>query len=305
MGRVRKVHRGSGYFWDSARVNRETYDQNVRHLTELGLSMFEWKDLPDTIDARFLEEVLFYEGAAVFFKDEVLGYLALKVTLNGRWNVYNIPIDRRAYASNMYNKELNIENSVIIWNNYIHTNSILDMRLYSRRITELERAIDVNCRAQKHPIVILCNEKQRLSMMNVYKEYDGNEPVIFGDENLDLNQITSINTNAPFVAQQLYELKTQYWNEALTHLGISNVSFQKKERMISDEVTRSQGGTIASRYSRLEMRRKACDEINKMFGLNISVNFREDFRETDDETVIENDTESKGNKDMVVDLRTK
>lgn len=305
MGRARKVHRGSGYFWDSARVNRETYDQNVRHLTELGLSMFEWKDLPDTIDARFLEEVLFYEGAAVFFKDEVLGYLALKVTLNGRWNVYNIPIDRRAYASNMYNKELNIENSVIIWNNYIHTNSILDMRLYSRRITELERAIDVNCRAQKHPIVILCNEKQRLSMMNVYKEYDGNEPVIFGDENLDLNQITSINTNAPFVAQQLYELKTQYWNEALTHLGISNVSFQKKERMISDEVTRSQGGTIASRYSRLEMRRKACDEINKMFGLNISVDFREDFREMDDETVIENETESKGNKDMVVDLRTK
>lgn len=304
MGRAKRVHHGSGYFWDSARLNKETYEQYVRRLTELSTSMFEWSNLPDTIDERFMEMTLFNEGACVFFEDEVLGYLALKVTLNGKWNVYNIPIERRAYASNMYNKNLTIDNSVIIYNNYLRTNSVLDVRMFARRLTELDRAIDVNCRAQKHPVVILCNEEQRLSMLNVYKEYDGNEPVIFGDKNLDLNQITSINTNAPFVAQDMYELKNQYWNEALTYLGISNVSFQKKERLISDEVMRGQGGTIASRYSRLQMRRKACEEINKMFGLNISVDYREDFREADDEVVIANDTEKGGNKTTAVDLRT-
>lgn len=287
----RKHVRGkNGFFWDSARLNNETYLQYVRRLTELSTSMFEWKNLPDTCDERFLEMTLFNNGAAVFFKDEVLGFLALEVTLSGRWNVYRIPIDRRAYASNMYNKELNIDNSVIIWNNYIRTNSILDVKMFARRLTELDRAIDVNCRAQKHPVLILATEQQRLTMLNVYKEYDGNEPVIFGDKNIDLNGITSINTGAPFVSQQLYELKNQYWNEALTYLGISNVSFQKKERMISDEVMRAQGGTIASRYSRLEMRRKACKEINKMFDLNIEVNYREDFREMDEEYMVEGAT---------------
>jgi hypothetical protein len=264
--------------------------------------MFEWKNLPDTCDERFLEEALFTDGAAVFFQDEVLGYLTLQVTLSGKWNVYRVPIERRAFAANGYNRELNIDNSVIIWNNYIRTNSILDVKMFARRLTELDRSIDVNCRAQKHPVLVLATEEQKLTMLNIYKEYDGNEPVIFGDKNIDLNNITSINTGAPFVAQHLYELKTQYWNEALTYLGISNVSFQKKERMLSDEVIRAQGGTIASRYSRLEMRRKACDEINKMFGLNIEVDYREDFREFDSNMMNEGDSDGDGVSKLAVNL---
>lgn len=304
MGRNRRTHRSDGFFWDSAILNKATYDQYVRRLTELSTSMFEWKNLPDTCDERFLEMTLLNNGAAVFFKDEVLGYLALEVTLNGKWNVYRVPIERRAYATNGYNKELNIDNSVIIYNNYIRTNSILDIKMFARRLTELDRAIDVNARAQKHPVLILATEEQRLTMMNVYKEYDGNEPVIFGDKNLDLNAITSINTGAPYVADKLYQLKTDYWNECLTYLGISNVNYQKKERMVSDEVVRSQGGTMASRYSRLEMRRKAAEEINDMFGLNIEVNFREDYREQDDEFMLEQESEAMGDKVMVRDVRT-
>lgn len=304
MGKNRRAHRSSGYFWDSAILNNATYDQYVRRLTELSTSMFEWKNLPDTCDERFLEMALLNNGAAVFFKDEVLGYLALEVTLNGKWNVYRVPIERRAYATNGYNKELTIDNSVIIYNNYIRTNSILDIKMFARRLTELDRAIDVNARAQKHPVIILASEEQRLTMLNIYKEYDGNEPVIFGDKNLDLNGITSINTGAPYVADKLYQLKTDYWNECLTYLGISNVNYQKKERMVSDEVVRSQGGTMASRYSRLEMRRKAAEEINDMFGLNIEVNFREDYREQDDEFMLEQESERLGDKVMVRDVRT-
>lgn len=304
MGKNRRTHRSDGFFWDSAILNKATYDQYVRRLTELSTSMFEWKNLPDTCDERFLEMTLLNNGAAVFFKDEVLGYLALEVTLNGKWNVYRVPIERRAYATNGYNKELNIDNSVIIYNNYIRTNSILDIKMFARRLTELDRAIDVNARAQKHPVLILATEEQRLTMMNIYKEYDGNEPVIFGDKNLDLNAITSINTGAPYVADKLYQLKTDYWNECLTYLGISNVNYQKKERMVSDEVVRSQGGTMASRYSRLEMRRKAAEEINDMFGLNIEVNFREDYREQDDEFMLEQESEAMGDKVMVRDVRT-
>ena len=117
---------------------------------------------------------------------------------------------------------------------------------------------------------------QRLTLINLYKEYAGNAPVIYGDKNLDLNSLNVLKTDAPYISDKLYDLKTQIWNEFLTYLGITNVSFQKRERLISDEVVRGQGGTLGSRWSRLAMRKKAADEINTMFGLNIKVDFRDE-----------------------------
>ena len=292
-------------FDESAMRNNRTYSEYLSRLTELSISMFEWKNLPDSVDPRFLELTLFGDGQAVFFKDEVMGYLALQCAINGRLNVYRIPIQRRAYAVNGYQRQLSDKDSVIIWNNYLHTNSILTVRNYAKRLYNLDRIIDVNANAQKTPVLVQGTEQQRLTLLNVYQQFDGNAPVIFGDKNLDINSIKVLNTNAPYVADKLYTLKTQIWNEALTYLGITNLNVQKKERLVSDEVIRSMGGVIASRYSRLNARREACDQINKMFGLDIQCDFRDDFREADDETMFTGDTgEPHGQKDMVIDLRT-
>lgn len=261
--------------------NQRTYLQYVNRLTELSISMFDWKNLPDTIDARFLELALFNDGKAIFFKDEVMGYLGLQVMIGGRLDVYRTPITRTAFAQNGYQMQLNPSNSVIIFNNMLHTNSILDVREMSKRLYEIQRTIDVNVIQQKTPKIITCTENQRLVMKNLYAQYMGNEPFIFGDKNLDLSGIKTLDTTSPYVADKLYELKTQYWNEALTYLGISNVNTVKKERMITDEVQRNLGGTIASRYSRLFMRQQACEQINRMFGLNISVEYREDVHALD------------------------
>ena len=269
-------------FEESAVMNNNTYRQYLNRLTELSISMFEWQNLPDTIDPRFLELTLFKDGQAVFFEDEELGHLALQVTTNGGdFDVYRIPIKRRAYAVNGYQRSLSNKDSVIIYNNYLHTNTYLDVRQFAKRLYNLDRIIDVNANAQKTPILVQGTEQQRLTLINLYNEYDGNAPVIFGDKNLDINSLKSISTQAPYVADKIYQLKTQIWNEALTYLGISNINVQKKERLISDEVTRNQGGTIASRYSRLESRREACKKINTMFGLNIWCDYREDFQEVD------------------------
>lgn len=261
--------------------NQRTYLQYVNRLTELSISMFDWKNLPDTIDARFLELALFNDGMAVFFKDEVMGYLGLQVMIGGRLDVYRIPITRTAFAQNGYQMNLDPNNSVIIFNNMLHTNSIVDVQEMSKRLYEIQRTIDVNVIQQKTPKIITCTENQRLVMKNLYAQYMGNEPFIFGDKNLDLSGIKTFDTTSPYVADKLYDLKTQYWNEALTYLGISNVNTVKKERMITDEVQRNLGGTIASRYSRLFMRQQACEQINKMFGLNISVDYREDMQVLD------------------------
>lgn len=300
MGRIKNKD-----FWESARYNKQGYMQYFDRLTELSISMFEWKNLPDTIDERFMELTLFGDGMVVFFKDEVLGYLALRTMIGGRLDVYQIPTERTAYASNGYNKMLDNENSVIIFNNMIHKPSSMVVETYSRRLYELDRSIDVNAKAQKTPVFIQCDESQRLTMKNMYMKYEGNEPFIFGDKSLNPNSLKVLKTDAPYVADKLYQLKTQIWNEALTYLGISNLNIQKKERLVADEVVRNQGGTIASRYSRLESRRKACEQINNMFGLDIYCDYREDYREADDETMFAGESGDKGMTDMAIDLRTK
>lgn len=271
-------------FEDSLTMNNLTYIQYLNRLTELAISMFEWKNLPETVDIRYIEMQLFETGCLVYFDDDVMGNLCLNCLYNGRLDVYGNPVLRRAYSRyNNYQKLLKPDNSVIIWNNYLHTNSILDIKMFARRLYNLDRIIDINANAQKTPVLIQGSEKQRLTLRNLYKEYEGNMPFIFGDKNLDINALKSIQTNAPYVADKIYTLKTQVWNEALTYLGISNINIQKKERLITDEVTRNQGGTIASRYSRLEMRRVAANKINEMFGTNIEVNYREDFQQIDNE----------------------
>lgn len=276
-------------FDESMVLNNLTYRQYLNRLTELAISMFEWKNLPDTVDARYLELHLFETGCMVYFKDEVIGDLCLDCIVNGRLDAYGNPLLRRAYSGyNNYQKLLKYNNSVIIWNNYLHGNSILDVEMFARRLYNIDRIIDVNANAQKTPVLLQGTEKQRLTLLNLYKEYDGNAPFIFGDKNLDLNSLKALSTNAPYVCDKLYQLKTQIWNEALTYLGISNINIQKKERLITDEVTRNQGGAIASRYSRLESRRQAVEKINDMFGTNIEVNYREDFQEVGNDDVTDN-----------------
>ena len=269
-------------FDDSAIMNTATYWLYLRRLTELAISMFEWKKLPSTVDVRYMELRLFETSSVVFFKDDVLGELCLDCIQQGNFDVYGNPMTRRAYSCyNNYQKNLNDKDSVIIWNNYLRTNTANDIKLYAKRLWDLDRSIDINAKAQKTPLLLQCSEKQRLSMMNLYMQYDGNTPFIFADNNLDINGIKSISTHAPYVADKLYQLKTQIWNEALTYLGISNLNINKRERLITDEVSSSQGSTISSRYSRLDSRRQAVEKINKMFSLDIDVNYREDFQEVD------------------------
>ena len=306
--------------WGSKKDIRELSD-NVNsfvkyrdQLMELGMSMIAWdfssinKDERKFLKGDRIEYHEYYKGATVFFKDDVLGYLCLPVIMNGPFNEDDEPINRIAYSTkSKYRKKLTYEDSVIIYNNYLRKPSCYTVNHYADRLADLENSIDVNCKAQKTPVAILCTESERLTMENLYQQYEGNYPFIFGEKDLDLKGVRAISTGAPFVADKMYQIKMQIWNEALTHLGISNISYQKKERLVSDEVIRNMGGTIASRYSRLEVRREAVEKINDMFGLKITVDYREDFRQTDDENMVRSETEESSGKPsaMVRDYRTR
>lgn len=267
-------------FGNSLNLNMRSYGQYLSILRQVSISMFEWKNLPPTVDSRYIEQALFYNAGAVYFNDEVMGNLALNVVCHGKFNVYGEPIRRRAYSKyNQYQKELTDSDSVVIWNNMDRTPTYPIIELFSQRLYNLDRIIDVNANAQKTPVLVKCDQKQRLTLLNAFKEMDGNSPVIFADNSFDENSIICLKTDAPYVCDKIYDLKTNIWNEALTYLGIPSANVMKKERLIKDEVLRGLGGTLANRYSRLSEREHAVKKINNMFGTNIEVTIRDEIDE--------------------------
>lgn len=273
--------------FDTVRYNSFYRDR----LTDIALSCVKWKNLPEEIDPSFLEWCLFYDGMAIFFKDDVINqYVCIQVMPSGNFNMYRVPTQRTAYAVNGYqNTELNESNSVIIYNNLIRKPSASDIEIYATKLTNIDLTINVNVNAQKTPMAIVCDETQKLTLQNLYQQYSGNIPFIFGDKSLNLENVKVINTKADYKAEDLNKLKMDTWNEALTYLGVSNVQYQKKERINSEEINRSMGGAFASRRSRLKARQNAVNGINRLFDLDIEVEFED---EVDKETGLQyNDRE--------------
>ena len=263
-------------FKESAFLNNATYLFYYNKLRDLAISRFEYINMPDSIDIRYLELSLLETGCAVLFNDPVLGYLGLKCTIGGALNVYHEPLQREAYADNGFHEMLSIDNSVLMYNNMLRMESATALSLYATKLANLDRTIDVNVRAQKTPVMILCDQKQQLTMEQLYMKYDGNQPYIFGDKSLDLGEsVRVLNTNAPFVADRLYEQKQKVWHEALSHLGIYHVYTDKKERLITDEINVATSGIMSERFSALSARKTALEKFNKMYGHSADVKFRE------------------------------
>ena len=280
---MKRPKKQTAQFYDSL-FDALSYQSFYRdRLTDIALSCVKWKNLPEEIDPRFLEWCLFYDGMAIFFKDDITEkFVCIQVMPSGQFNMYRIPKERTAYAVNGYqNSDLNENNSVIIYNNLLRKPSVQDIEIYAKKLTNIDLTLNVNVNAQKTPIAIICDETQRLTFQQLYQNYAGNMPFIFGDKGLNLDNVKSINTQADYKGEELNKLKTEIWNEALTYLGVSNVQYQKKERINTEEINRSMGGAFASRRSRIKARQNAVEEINKMFGLSIEVDFEDEVDKID------------------------
>ncbi len=265
-------------------TNQDTATMFMWRLMSLGISVFQWKNLPDGIDERMLEFWLLRDGFVGFFFDEMLksdekrrapeGYAVLPMMIGGTWDIYEYPTDRTAYSVNGLNYECTEENSVIIFNNYLRVPMWLTLWQYAYRMAEVQRTIDINCKQQRTARVIRCDEKQRLTYLNAAKEVDEGRNWVHGDKNLDLDAFQVFDITSPYVGNDMQIYKHQLWNEALTYLGIENVNTDKKERLISDEVVNNMGDVEAERFTRLNARKQACEQINDLFGLDIDVEFR-------------------------------
>lgn len=119
---------------------------------------------------------------------------------------------------------------------------------------------------------------------------DGFDNLVITYQNIDLDDTTMVMEPAPYIADKVDLNKDKIYNEFLRLIGIANLSYQKKERNIRDEIQAMQGGTVASRYSRFEPRQRAINEINKKFGTDIKVKYYDGIPSSDKEII--DDTES-------------
>lgn len=255
-------------------LNDLTFQITYNRLKNLALDMFEWEGLPEGMRPQYIENVLFHHGKALFFRDKNMGLLCLQANQNGGPNVYGEYQEWTAYGYN-YNTSYKLNECVLIRNNVLLTNTHDVIMLYTNKLTEIERSLDANIKAQKFPYVITCDDKDLLTMKNVYRKIENNEPSIFADKNLNMNAVSVLETKAPFVADKLADYRHDVTNEILSLLGINNSNTDKKERLISDEVNSNNEYIKKNVSYMLESREQACEEINAMFGTNISVKLRE------------------------------
>lgn len=264
-------------------LNNRTYTDYFYRLMLIARSLFKWEGLPNGIDEKWIEKYLFYEGTCVFYKDPNLGFMVTKWSTEGTLNAYDEPTTIRPYATNtmeLNNGQLldNNENCVIIRNNDDMIPTFPTIQLYSADLTNIKRTIDTNISVQKTPTVVTCTDKQKLTFKQAIKQRDENEPVIYGDKNIDINSINVLNTSAPIVFDKLQVQKNNIWNECMTFLGINNANTDKRERLVDDEVQANNQLIKANEDVMLKAREKACELINNMFGLNISVKRRTDLK---------------------------
>lgn len=257
-------------------LNDRTYTDYFYRLMLITRSIFKWSNLPNGIDEKWIERYLFGEGRCLFFKDPKLGFMIAKCVDSGDLNVYDEPTLLMPYGTNYNGKSLeNNIDCVVIRNNDLMLSTSPTIQLYAWRLAEITRTIDINVHAQQTPFAIACSEKQKLSVKRAYQQATGHEPVIYGDKQTEiLDTIKVLKTDAPIVFDKLQIQKHAVWNECMTFLGINNANMDKRERLVDDEVQANNEQVEACGNLMLKARERACDQINEIFGLNISVELR-------------------------------
>ena len=243
----------------------------------IAINIFEWKGLEEispSLTSEIIEETLFDKGSCLFFKDDNLGYMALPVAPANKLNVYRKPTNFRAIGNN-YTKEYDVDNSVLIKNNTLKKATFDIVDYYTSKLADIELTKDLHRNAHKMPLVLECTEDTQLTAKNIFKKIHSNEPVIFKNRTRGEGEVgvNVLNANVTYINDKLEDDYHNYEARILTALGLDNYVEDKKERVQSAEVESQQEYIISSFRASLNERKKACEAINKMFGLNLSVDY--------------------------------
>lgn len=262
--------------------NQEAEFIYYTYLQMLSLNLFKYTNMPKSINTFYLEYILQSRGYCALYKDDNLGFIASEVTIGGELNHYQLPTQYHTVSSSsMLQKTLNANECILVKNSPLYLGLFPYLSFYSKKLALISRTMDQNLTMQWTPYIIT-GDRRMLQQFKVFmKKILQGVQTIFTSKGMKMDDINILQTNAPFIADDLHAMKQSILRECMTFLGIENANMDKKERLVSDEVNANNQQVIASRNMWLSERKKAIEEFNKMYGLNVKVEFApyEDFEE--------------------------
>lgn len=247
------------------------YDFYFRKYQRLLMSMFEWTNLPDNISSRFIEDKLFFNGLVIFFKSKKLGFYVVSQATPIGLNDYEEPTGYHAYGINKINETVRASDCVVIWNDLFIEGNAGNVKFFAKRLSNIQKTFDVNLEHIKNPYIISCSEGQKNTVQQMIKQKSDGVPYIFTSDDFDA-KINVFNLNVQNFTKELQEVKSNIMAEGLTFFGVDNVDIFKRERLVSGEADQNNEQIWLNKNSMYQSRRKAVDEINDKYGLNIQVN---------------------------------
>ncbi len=253
-------------------------------------NLFIWKNVPNEIPTDYLERTLIRHGRVMFFyDDEAYGYMALRAGIRG-FNIYEQPTHAFAVAPNdqslpsnyertivhKYNEEIGKEKSCVLINNMYGGESLWKIvDHYAFRLALIQQAFDTNALWQNIPVLIsVSDDNVRLSLEKMFSDIFTGKPWIVIDKVLTLKEAMQAEPiTVDFILDKLYDVKNEVYNEFKQTIGIDASAVEKRERVLVDEVTSNEQITETCLEIMLKQRKIACEEIKKVFGLNIAVDY--------------------------------
>lgn len=274
----------------------EVYLYWQNRLTEIVLNIFKWDNLPEEINEQAMMKSIMLDGYAIFFKDKQLElYYALNGSITGV-DVYGYPSVARPISKNakITFGEYEIgKDCVVIYANKTKTGASHIIDEYADKLREIDLAITLNTKAMKHPILFKTTEQKRESFESLLRQYEDSWNIIASDKQLDIEnslEVVNLNVNALEILNLLKEKETVL-NEFYNIFGVTS-TVEKRERVVSGEINVQLQQTAVNTNVWLSCQKLACEQINRMFDLNVDVN-RIEFTDTSNEQSNQEDDHNK------------
>ena len=259
------------------------------------LTMFEWSNLPDTIPQVELEKMLQINGYAVIAEYQGKLY-AFQAGFSGQ-DPYNQPT--KAIVNNPALKNNTTytigEDCIVIKNDDMKQglNGIYDyygQRLIENQITML--MTDYNLRM---PFTISSSDDQTTQSAKMYlkKIIDGSLGVIGEQKLFKALSVTPTNSKQTATFADLYGYQQFIIAQLNNTIGLATNNNMKRERLTTNEIEVNKNASYPLVDNMLKNRQQAVDAINKMFDVDISVEYSSIWRGINDNS--DNSISNNGN----------
>lgn len=252
------------------------YQFHLWKFLEMSMTRFTWKNLPDTVDKRFLELTLNFRSLAVFYDMPGVGLMALRATPVGINNMQDNPTSFTLYGARGNTiRNVGISECVPVWGSLLRWPDYLIMSYYAGMIAEIMTTFYSNVISSRHPVVLVGDDNFKTSLTNIWRQVQEGQPMIgvYDDLGLTINdRVTSLDMKVDVKSLDSLQIaKDKLLNDCYSFLGIDNSNQDKKERLVASEVDANDSQIEHYRDIALIPRQQGVELLNERYGLDASV----------------------------------